>query len=560
MSESPAVDGSGDDPLLLRQEVTRLKQALSAADRRSRFLESEVESVRRFYDRVPVPCQSLDEKRCQQALAVERERLFAILNAIPGFVLVIGADYRIRFTNRYFLDLFGEPGNRPCYEVIRGRTAPCEQCVPLNALETRTTQERQLAVPGSRIYSIRGYPFRDVDGSWAVLTLSTDITEQKEMEARLVRAQRLEIAGRVAGQVAHDFNNLLGPMVGYPSLMKSELPPMHPAVEYCDAMLEAARQMACISSDMLLLSRRGLLKVEAVDLNDILRSSTRTLRNLPDSLTVDCLLAEDLMPAGGSTEQLQRVLNNLISNAREAMGDSGRLTLVTDNVYLDKPFGRYNRVDAGEYVRLQVIDSGPGIRPEIRANLFDPFFSTKVSNHRRGSGLGLAIVQAVVEDHHGYVDFESEEGNGTTFSIYLPVYREAPFTELPPTHPTPEQRSILIVDDDPRQLEVIGRLLAATGHQLHTVASGEEALSFLAGRQVDLLLLDMIMPNGIDGLETYRRALEIRPGLKAVLMSGSTDLDAVPKAQRLGAGAFVPKPMKREQLTAAIQATLQKQP
>ncbi len=248
--------------------------------------------------------------------------------------------------------------------------------------------------------------------------------ERRQMEEQLQRAQRLEMAGTIAGQVAHDFANLLSPLLGYPQLIKRLLPPDHPAVKFCDAQLKNLRQLAAINDDLLTLGRRGRTQREPVNMNEVVEHALAHVLERPSGLSLEVHLAPDLPSIGGSPAQLLRVVANLISNARDAMKNGDVLGIRTEIVRAEETFGHYNRIPAGEYVRLVVSDTGCGIPPEITDRIFDPFFTTKRTDDRRGSGLGLSIVQAIVADHQGYVDLETALGQGTTFSVYLPFSHE----------------------------------------------------------------------------------------------------------------------------------------
>ena len=244
------------------------------------------------------------------------------------------------------------------------------------------------------------------------------------MEAQLLRAQRLETAGRIASQVAHDLANLLAPTIAYADIIKTRLPTGDPARDYCDTIVESVERAADVIQDMQALGRRGILQQEPVDLNQLVELMVTQLANIPNTLEITLALASDLPPISGSPAQLMRVLTNLVSNAREAMQDRGILRIVTDQLLLDKSVDSNRKIVVGKYVRLAVSDTGCGIPFEIRERIFDPFFTTKVSARQHGSGLGLSIVRSIVEDHNGYLDLESEIGKGSTFSIYLPVFGE----------------------------------------------------------------------------------------------------------------------------------------
>jgi CheY-like chemotaxis protein len=255
----------------------------------------------------------------------------------------------------------------------------------------------------------------------------------------------------------------------------------------------------------------------------------------------------------GSETQLSRVVTNLIANARRAMADAGRLGLVTADVYLDKPLGGGSGLAPGAYVRLEVSDTGTGIAPEIRERIFEPFFTTDA---RQGSGLGLSIVQAIVEDHRGAVTFETEVGRGTRFRVLLPAFEVA----LPP-RPAPDvpggSERILVVDDDPIQRETLSRILRHLGYRVSLAPGGEAAVAWLRRRRAELVILDMVMPQGIDGCETYRRLAALRPGQRAIIVSGSARSERVREAQALGAGAFVRKPLTVGRLAREVRAALE---
>jgi CheY-like chemotaxis protein len=290
----------------------------------------------------------------------------------------------------------------------------------------------------------------------------------------------------------------------------------------------------------------------------VVAAAVERMGALPDTLALGLDLASDLMPIMGSPPQLQRALTNLVTNAREAMGDIGTITIRTWNAYLDEPTGRYARMDIGEYVALAVGDTGPGIRPEIRANIFDAYFTTKMVGKRRGSGLGLSVVESIVEDHHGRVDLESEPGVGTRFTCYFPPSREV-VVERVPTQLLGGTETILVVDDDEGARTIICEYLSALGYSVCSATSGEEALVLLKGGPVDLLVLDMVVPDGIDGAETYRRALGLYPEQRAIVLSGYAEANRLDEVRALGVSAFLRKPVQMDVLAQTVRAALDAQ-
>lgn len=387
------------------------------------------------------------------------------------------------------------------------------------------------------------------------LIILRDITERKLLEEQLLRSNNLETAGQIAAQVSHDFNNLLVPMTAYPDLIKMQLPEGHPANQFCDAMLESALTMSRINEDMMVLGRRGHFDFEPTDLNHVVEWAMAQLPDPPETLKIELDFAPDLLHVHGSSAQLLRVAMNLISNAREAMADNGTLSIKTENIYLDSPIVSFTRVEIGEYVRLSISDTGCGIPAEIRSRIFDAFFTARQGKRRRGSGLGLAIVLSVVNDHRGYVDLESEPGKGSNFYVYLPACRD----DIKEVHQTGLPRgteTILVVDDDQLQLDAATHMLQFLGYRVNRASSGEAALELLKGQKADLLLLDMVMPGGIDGAETYRRTLEVNPRQRAIIVSGFAESERVAEAQTLGAGSYVRKPVTLERLARTVRQEL----
>ena len=264
------------------------------------------------------------------------------------------------------------------------------------------------------------------------------------------------------------------------------------------------------------------------------------------------------MNISGSSVHLVKSLFNLVSNATEAMPNVGNITIKTRNHYLDKPVWGYDEVKEGDYVVLTVSDTGEGIPATDLKRIFEPFYTKKVMG-RSGTGLGLAVVWGTVKDHLGYVNVESKEGKGTTFTLYFPVTREEISQEeasISAAEYMGNGESILVVDDVNQQRELAERMLTKLNYKVTTASSGEEAVEYIKQHTVDLVVLDMIMDPGMDGLDTYRKILEIHPRQKAIILSGFSETERVTKAQDLGAGAYVKKPYVLEKLGLAVRKEL----
>lgn len=407
-----------------------------------------------------------------------------------------------------------------------------------------------------RYYDWRLNPeFNTVGEVETVLSVARDITETRRLQELESRAHRLETAGQIAGQVAHDFNNLLAPLMAYPDFIRDELPPGNRAEKFLTAIENAARQIAEINQQLLTLGRRGHYNQEPMNLNTIVREVLSQMDPSGPSLEIKTNLADDLMNIKAGGAQIHRVIANLIANARDAMMDVGKINITTENIYVDRDFGNYTRVARGEYAKLTIADSGSGIPEDNLQKIFDPFFTTKTTDKKKGSGLGLSVVDAVIKDHNGYIDIESRLGLGTSMYVYLPITREAS-NETAKEDIIGGSAQILVVDDDKVQREVTAELLGRLGYTVKTASGGEEAIRILKSRQYDLLILDMIMPPGIDGAETLRRTLEIYPGQKALIISGFSESERVNEALRLGAGAYIRKPLNLKAIASAVRKEL----
>jgi signal transduction histidine kinase len=389
--------------------------------------------------------------------------------------------------------------------------------------------------------------------------------ELLRMDEKLKRAEKMEAVGILAGSVAHDLNNILNGVIGYPEILLQKVPADSPLKPYILAILECGENAAAVVQDLLVLARRGVIVSEVVNINSIVHkamSSPEFVKFLADRPTLELKkdLKSPLRGVQGSSIHIYTSLTNILVNAAEAMPGGGRITVATDDVSLTSPREGYELIAPGEYVSIRISDSGAGIPKKDLNRIFEPFY-TKKKMGKSGTGLGLAIVWGTVRDHKGFIDVESEEGVGTTFTLYFPATGESAATPLKHSDPADyrgNNESILIVDDVEMQRNVCMEILTQLGYSVESVASGEEAVYYLESRKVDLLVLDMIMDPGIDGLETYKRILRLHPGQKAVIASGFAENSLVKEAQMLGAGPFLKKPYTMEQIGTTVRKVLQR--
>jgi two-component system cell cycle sensor histidine kinase/response regulator CckA len=354
-------------------------------------------------------------------------------------------------------------------------------------------------------------------------------------------------------------------LVSYPELILLDLSEDNPLRRPIETIKSSGEKAAAVVQDLLTLSRRSIMTPAVVNLNDIVQEYMRSpefgqLKSYHPNLKVHLQLDSELGNIKGSRVHLSKTLMNLVTNAAEAMPAGGTVTIATYDRYVDTSIRGYEDVQEGDYAIMVVADTGFGIPADDVERIFEPFFSRKTQG-RSGTGLGMAVVWGTMKDHGGYIDVASVEGQGTTFTLYFPLTRdriEQPLLEVPLEAYQSRGETILVVDDVETQRQIGAQMLRLLGYVVHIVSSGEMAIEYLREHAVDLIVLDMLMPPGMNGLETYRQAVLLHPGQKAVITSGFSESDLVRDAQNLGAGRYVRKPFALAKIAQAVRQELDK--
>lgn len=396
-----------------------------------------------------------------------------------------------------------------------------------------------------------------------VLILSLDITEHKNVQAQLLRAQKMEAFGQLAGGIAHDFNNILTVVASFAALAKDGVAPASQAREDLDEITAAVERAGQLVRKLLDFSRRRSIAPQVLQINDLVAELDRMLRRtLGEQIELETALADALPAVAIDPSAFEQVLLNLAVNARDAMPGGGKLTIETGTAELGAAhrMTRGGAVKPGRYVVLGVSDSGVGMDPATVEQAFEPFFTTK--QHGRGTGLGLATCYGIVRQAGGYIWVYSERGQGTTFKIYLPVVggaaSEAAAPAAVPLARHAGKERVLVVEDDEQVRRLCVRALQHAGYEALEAPSPAAAIE-LAERDsgaIDLLLTDVVMPRmgGRELAETLARA---RPGLRVLYMSGYTE-NAIAHQGVLERGvALLEKPFTPEQLAAKVRDVLQ---
>ncbi len=477
--------------------------------------------------------------------------------------------------------------NSPSYEKVLGytpeeleKTSAYEQIHPDDQPAVKlAAEEAKKSGVGRRVE----YRIRHKSGEWRVLEstasavrnsdgevekliiVNRDITERKHLEQQLLLSQRLEAVGKLSGGVAHDFNNILGVIIGYSEALQQMMPADDPMREAVDEIEKAGRRAAALTQQLLAFSRKQVLEPKILDLNSIVADVEKMLRRLiGEDLELQIVPAPALGRVKADRGQIEQVILNLAVNARDAMPQGGKLKIETMNADLDENDARRLRyVIPGQYVMLQVSDTGTGMSAEVQSHIFEPFYTTKEQG--KGTGLGLATVYGVIKQSGGYIWLESEVGKGSKFQVYLPraegvepeTARSKPSFEAEAHGPA----TILVAEDEASLRKLTCNTLKQSGYKVLEAKDGPEAVEIARQYRGDIHLLftDVVMP-GMSGHELAEKLSSERPGIRVLYTSGYTD-GAVATHGVLESGVVIlRKPFSRAELQQNVGRMLGKNP
>ena len=385
--------------------------------------------------------------------------------------------------------------------------------------------------------------------------------EKEELQERLKQSERMESLGLLAGGVAHDLNNIIGPIMAYPDLIRMDYAEGKPIDKDLDTIIHSAQRAADVIADLLALTRRGKYNMDSLNLNDLVNeylSSAEydaTKRFHPEVSQLTHLSKNELLFSGSITH-LYKVIMNLINNDCESMADGGVLSISTSHVSVTDGELSDKHIPAGSYQLLTIEDQGEGISEQNLSKIFDPFFTTKFKTGKSGTGLGLSVVYNVIKDHGAHIDVESSLGIGTKFSIYFPETTDKKETAKKDKQMIKGSGSVLVVDDRKEQRDIATRILTTLGYEVESVESGKEAISYLKKSKPDLIWLDMVFEDEMDGLDVYRKIIKTNPNQKTIIVSGYSESGRMSKAMELGVDGFIQKPYKIHEIGEKIQEVL----
>ncbi len=513
-----------------------------------------------------------ERKAAEEAVRAARNQLAALVQASPLPIVGLRPTGEVASWNRAAENVFGWSAE----EVIgrRLQNVPGQQEHEFEALKAYTALEtKRLRKDGTLLdVSISTATLQSADGKPSgLVAIYTDITDRRRAEEELRRsqeelrqAQKMEAVGRLAGGIAHDFNNLLTAILSYSEMLLGELPGSDPMREDLEQIRQAGSRAAELTNQLLAFSRRQLLQLRSVSLNEVVTSVDRILRRLiGEDIELHTELASDLRLTRADPGQLEQVLLNLAVNSRDAMRLGGRLTIRTANAEVGHgAAARWGRLEPGAYVTLTVPDTGTGMSAAVQERIFEPFFTTKEQG--RGTGLGLSTVYGIVKQVGGDVFVTSTEGVGSIFSIYLPAVdgvheRQAPTLPAVPVRGAAE--TILLVEDEQLVRNLTREILVRNGYVVLEAADGLDALRAAASYEgaIHLMLTDVVMPR-MSGRELVDQIRPVRPQMRVLYVSGYSEEAIVRQGELTPGVELLPKPFTPGVLTAKIREILDRDP
>lgn len=500
-------------------------------------LYTDVTDQRRYENLIKDQNAELEQRVIQRTEALRRSesQMRLITDTIPALIAYFDSTQIYRYANLGYCNWFGKTADEvignSIHNIIGIRAQDSVKHHIARALSgEQVTYEYAMIRNGEKVYA-RSILVPEIDHTGLVVgcfVLSFDISEQKRMQAALVQAQKMEAIGQLSSGIAHDFNNLLTIVVGNLSILKEQANANPAILNLVEPALEAGKRGAQLVQRLLSFSRQQPLRPTIINIRNLIEDIIPLLqRSLSSRITLSLEFNQEPLIARIDAHQLENALLNLAVNARDAMPDGGSLTIHAQRVSLDEAGCREYDVVQGDFIRIDVSDSGAGMEPEIQARIFEPFFTTK--DFGRGSGLGLSMIYGFAKQSGGDISVMSEPDNGTTMSLVLPVYDEIPEEDIPASQTdTLVSRSgqlVLLVEDDPDVRQVIRNQLLDLGHPVLEADNSAHALELIRNiNDIMIVITDVIMPGSRNGREMARDAKTLRPNLHIVIMSGFEDL------------------------------------
>ena len=530
-------------------------------------LNQMVEERTRELDRTNAELRTeiLQRRQTEEVLRVSDERFRAFMDNSPIIAFIKDDEGRYVYLNRPFQIRFSmslsEWSGRTDFDAWGPKIA---EAIQTNDAIVRGSEEPQefiehMQAPGGADceWLVLKFILPDRSGRKYIGGVGVDVTERNRLELQRRQSQKLEAVGQLAGGIAHDFNNILAVVMGYGETALARVEKEGPAYRDLQAIMKAADRGAGLIHQLLSFSRKQVMWPRIIDVNSVLIETDKILHRLiGENIHLTLLLGSNIGCVKAEPGQIEQVVMNLVVNARDAMPQGGQLTIETTNATIDESEAKRHGVAAGEYVALQISDTGMGMSPETKARVFEPFFTTKEPG--RGTGLGLATCYGILHRSAGFIKVESQVGQGSTFAALFPRVDDVAPPSPAPAEPVELPRgseTILVVEDDEALRHITVQILADLGYDVIDARDGKHAQEILAGDQgakVDLLLTDVGMPY-MDGGTLATWARQQRPEIKVLYVSGYIEDPRIDR-ENLGDHAFLAKPLSRAQLALTVRS------
>jgi len=508
----------------------------------------------------------LKQRRSEIELRRSKEEWEKTFDAIGDVATIQDMDMRIIRVNRATCKLLkrtpDELIGKFCYEVFRGATEPCYGCPETKTIDDREIHSAEILHEHlGKSFWVSSAPIFDEEQTFrGVVHTAKDITEQRKLEAQLRQTQKMEAIGTLAGGIAHDFNNILTPILGYAELVRGQLTAGGQAWINQGEIVKAGRRAKELVQQILTISRRSEHAQKPIEITPIVKEALKLLRSsIPSTIEIRQKIDPDCGLVMADPTQIHQVIMNLCTNAYQAMQEKGGIlgVALTEVKLGPEIYPLHLHLQPGQYLRLEISDTGHGVPPEIRERIFEPYFTTKAE--KKGTGLGLAVVHGIVQTHHGHITVYSEPGQGSTFHVYLPridTEVTSPVEELVEENPRGTER-VLLVDDEESICRMEHAMLSALGYQVTALSSSVDSLEAFRRQpdSYDLIITDMTMPN-MTGSELAQKIMAIRADLPIILCTGFSELINEEKAKALGIRGFLMKPVDMKNLAKTVRRVL----
>ncbi|MEE8551670.1 MAG: response regulator [Desulfobacterales bacterium] len=514
------------------------------------FLSEEIIGIKSSYPRVAT----------EELLSVKRH-FEIILERISEGIIEINSEGRVVYANQFALSLINLPEKKLLgshfVDVFSGddRQRACDLMEIMDVKPKTINEDHPLLLNGYQVM-LNILPL-DEDGLASLIILN-DITERKRMEYQLHQAQKMESIGTLAGGISHEFNNLLMGIQGWASLMLIDTDPSHPHFEYIEGIERIIKNAAELTKQLLDFARTRKNELKPTDLNELIKSQNLMFGRTRKEINIRDKYEENLWVSEVDQSQIGQVILNLYINAWQAMPGGGDLYIQTENVILEEDYVQPYKVAPGKYVKISVADTGMGMDEATQKRIFDPFYTTKEIG--MGTGLGLASAYGIIKNHGGFINVDSEKGEGTTFDIYLPASEKEVLEDKKLIEELLKgSEMVLLVDDEDMIIDVSERLLGKLGYKVMIARSGKDAIKIYKAKKdyIDMVILDIIMQD-MSGGDIYDKLKEINPVIKVLISSGYSLNGQATGILERGCDGFIQKPFNVRDLSQKIREILDK--